>query len=537
MSSLHHTLASLDASLEDIASFHDQTRATQTARNELAPINKLPNEILALIFLYRRNSCYFISPGRNWRWTRGTLDVCSRWRSIGFSSPYLWNYVVVEEYSQLRPILKLLKRWSTPIDVEYLSWAQNTEETRAEALGALSKFLTRAATIVCRLSLPEVRVLMSKTPRDSFFVSKLWRLDIRVPASVDEVYPLLVPLLKRASNLRFLALADSRGKENTNVEAWQVNSMDLVVNFPTLFPKISSLELTGDYVAGFLASTDSNGFFFPQLRRLEFSHSLIDHVIDLLPRFQKPKGFKTFIIEQPFYRNPADLRGLAEVMTTFFSSSPHPVHFHDLECSVYDIGIEFYLRTSTNDTAGDKAEFLFVLRLLYIPNDSHHVVPAVLDGLNLDLIEKLTLGGQDFPQLTSQSWKFTETLQTLVLRDIETPFLLWASRSSAPNLNTLVIETTERPTDFPMALVMNLLYSSNGGEDAPRPLLVIKGNYPPAFKPSLLFNMGFVDEIEYQNGLDKWEATTEFTDQENSGQEDSYEEDSNEEDSDSGSVG
>ncbi|KAH8804051.1 hypothetical protein DL96DRAFT_1686652 [Flagelloscypha sp. PMI_526] len=406
-------------------------------------------------------------------------------------------------------------------------------EIPVEAFSALSGFMVRAATIYCRLSLPELRALISKSSHDPFSASTLWKLDITVPASADEVYPLLVPLLKRAPKLRFLALADSRRRKNANVEGWQVNPLDLVANFPTLLPELSSLELTGDYVAGFLASIDSDGFSFPHLRQLQLSHALKDHVINILTSFQRPKGFNSLIIDEPFYRIPADLRELAEAVTAFFSSSPHPVHFRDLGCSVYEIGTEFNLQTSVNEASSDEVEIFFALRLLDMYGfviEPDEVVPAVLDGLTLDLIEKVTIGGPDFPQLTRQSWKFNETLQTLVLRDIKTSFLDWTSYSPTPivypNLKTLVIETMERPTKIPKALRINLLSFGKGGEGGSQPLLVIKGDYLPAFDPRFLLNMGVVDRIQYHNGLDNCEVTTEFTDWEDSDQEGSDQEDS-----------
>ncbi|KAH8823874.1 hypothetical protein DL96DRAFT_1615748 [Flagelloscypha sp. PMI_526] len=186
---------------------------------------------------------------------------------------------------------------------------------------------------------------MSKTSHDSFSASKLSKLEISVYASADKVYPHLVPLLKRAPNLRFLTLADSRRRTNINPGDWQVKSMNLVVDFPTLFPNLSLLDLAGDYVSGFLASIDSGRFSFAHLSALQVSHSLMDHIIDLLTCFRRPEGFNTLIIEQPVYWDPADLGDLAAAVTAFFSSSPHPVHFRDLDCSVYYIGIEFTLKS------------------------------------------------------------------------------------------------------------------------------------------------------------------------------------------------
>ncbi|KAH8804060.1 hypothetical protein DL96DRAFT_1771876, partial [Flagelloscypha sp. PMI_526] len=217
---------------------------------------------------------------------------------------------------------------------------------------------------------------------------------------------------------------------------------------------------------------------------------------------------------RPFYEEE-HFNVLVEAVSSFFSSNPNPVQFHDLTCFANDestssmrenLFMDFVLRTSTNSTT--KGDVTFILQLMSMedfPIDSEEAIFTFLDCLTLEKIEKLTLEGYDI-QLPSQLWKFNETLQTLVLDNIERSFLDWASlpptSKNHPNFSTLVIRNEQSSADFPLDLVINLLSFCNRETGTPLPLLIVEGKYLPAFKPSVLLHLGVIERVEYKNGLE-----------------------------------
>ncbi|KAH8823875.1 hypothetical protein DL96DRAFT_1818626 [Flagelloscypha sp. PMI_526] len=514
--------ASLDTKLDEIASqiasLHEEARAIRTTRNGIAPINQLPTELLALIFHHRRDYCVSIKPKRNWRWTRGTLDVCTHWRNIGLASPHLWNYIIAESFARIEPILN---RWNLPFHVQWDSGEEQVEDLRA-----LGDHLSRAVTLDCSLNIQELRTLMSMTFSAFFCASYLQKLSIKVPESENHAYPHLVPLLKKAPNLRFIALIDTRIR-NTAPRYWSVDAMDSIPCFPALFPRLASLELAGDFTAGFSTGIDSQILSFPHLRCVQLSDSAAPDITKLLTCLCRSSGSTKLVIHRPVYATILELRDLVQAASAFFSySSSHELHFHELKCyadheNTEYVRIEFQLITSTVTATNNEEQLILRLPGMYdCPLDYEEEVSAVMDCIVLDEIEKLTLGGPDFPELSENSWKFNETLQTLILQNIQTSFLDWSaipfSARIHPNFTTLVLHDCRDSANFPIGLVVNLISFRNGGDGVPMPLMVIQGGQPTAFNPQVLCYLGIIEKIEYEDEfMEVWEeAEAEFTDHE-----------------------
>ncbi|KII85877.1 hypothetical protein PLICRDRAFT_299805 [Plicaturopsis crispa FD-325 SS-3] len=95
-------------------------RALRTKRNALAPIHRLPTELLSEIFVYAARA--------NWK---GLTSVCSHWRYISLKCPLLWSqllnpYHLRREWTEL--VLKRSK--NSPICLDLNGWLdQPTEST------------------------------------------------------------------------------------------------------------------------------------------------------------------------------------------------------------------------------------------------------------------------------------------------------------------------------------------------------------------------------------------------------------------------
>ncbi|TFK63841.1 hypothetical protein BDN72DRAFT_775422, partial [Pluteus cervinus] len=74
---------------QDINRLTEQIRALRSARNELAPISRLPMELLRNIFLLTRNSTRSPAGGVSL-----TLSWVSRkWREFALGIPHLWSTI------------------------------------------------------------------------------------------------------------------------------------------------------------------------------------------------------------------------------------------------------------------------------------------------------------------------------------------------------------------------------------------------------------------------------------------------------------
>ena len=77
--------------IDEIKSLEESTRALKSRRNTLAPISRLPFDILAIIFDFLSASAWN-KKAVHLEWIRVT-HVCRRWREAALDHPRFWSYV------------------------------------------------------------------------------------------------------------------------------------------------------------------------------------------------------------------------------------------------------------------------------------------------------------------------------------------------------------------------------------------------------------------------------------------------------------
>ena len=75
----------------EIKSLKASARILKSRRNDLAPISRLPPEIIATIFTFLSTSAWDVGY-YNPNWMRVT-HVCRRWREIALNYPHFWSYI------------------------------------------------------------------------------------------------------------------------------------------------------------------------------------------------------------------------------------------------------------------------------------------------------------------------------------------------------------------------------------------------------------------------------------------------------------
>jgi hypothetical protein len=97
-----------------VSSILEYQRRLRTRRNELAPISRLPNELLLVVFHFcvprLRSTDLEFSSGLEWHHVLSFSRVCNAWRTIALSASSLWTEPLFD-----RPRLAM----------ETLSWARN----------------------------------------------------------------------------------------------------------------------------------------------------------------------------------------------------------------------------------------------------------------------------------------------------------------------------------------------------------------------------------------------------------------------------
>ncbi|KAJ7471399.1 hypothetical protein B0H11DRAFT_1812095 [Mycena galericulata] len=160
-------------------------RALRTRRNSLAPISRLPTEILAAIL----ELCPTIEDDRphfrTRKFVRGVkiAHVCRRWRDVAMANPQFWTHIVL---SRPRWALEMLHRSrSAPlvVGVDLAAADSKTVAARDLVLGQLTRIRE------LRLCLPMFDRLPSPlfTPApilDTFYLWTFGRLDFIAPASL-----------------------------------------------------------------------------------------------------------------------------------------------------------------------------------------------------------------------------------------------------------------------------------------------------------------------------------------------------------------
>jgi hypothetical protein len=71
----------------------NEIRALKTRRNTLAPISRLPTELLSRIFITIAYSHFDSSNGTDLSWIYAVTAVCGHWRAIALECPGLWCFI------------------------------------------------------------------------------------------------------------------------------------------------------------------------------------------------------------------------------------------------------------------------------------------------------------------------------------------------------------------------------------------------------------------------------------------------------------
>jgi hypothetical protein len=85
--------------------------------HELASISSLPPEVLARIFRFTQQ-LYIRSSRRPLRWVKQTAHICSFWRDVALSDPYLWTYLPMLHRDQWNLYDMFLER-SRPLGITF----------------------------------------------------------------------------------------------------------------------------------------------------------------------------------------------------------------------------------------------------------------------------------------------------------------------------------------------------------------------------------------------------------------------------------
>ncbi|KAF5320069.1 hypothetical protein D9611_010343 [Ephemerocybe angulata] len=149
--------------------------------NSLAPISRLPPEILLLVFTH----C--LSPT-----TPGPLflgAICARWRALAWGTPLLWSKLVLRVSRLHAPAqLRLLEAWllragTLPLHIHILPWEDSDEATLASFRSLLEVLVSRApywGSIECDVLPPHCHDLLRVTAPGAIF-AQLKRVVFRPP--------------------------------------------------------------------------------------------------------------------------------------------------------------------------------------------------------------------------------------------------------------------------------------------------------------------------------------------------------------------
>ncbi|KAJ8519732.1 hypothetical protein ONZ45_g3331 [Pleurotus djamor] len=113
----------------EIKKYQEIIRGLHTRRNTHAAISKLPNELIAQIFL----ECSALNGGDDFTYTRCRLmSICTTWREIALATPQLWTFISLRRPQWLATSLHHSK--SAPLIVEYTKTQQTLDSDLVETL-------------------------------------------------------------------------------------------------------------------------------------------------------------------------------------------------------------------------------------------------------------------------------------------------------------------------------------------------------------------------------------------------------------------
>jgi hypothetical protein len=104
-----------------ITALESQVCELKRRRNHLAPIARLPPELLASVFIFYRNSCYSENPRKlyNLKWL-SIAAVCSYWRTTALGTESLWSYIDFADDRSDRGLTMFSRAGGTPLSLQVL---------------------------------------------------------------------------------------------------------------------------------------------------------------------------------------------------------------------------------------------------------------------------------------------------------------------------------------------------------------------------------------------------------------------------------
>ncbi|KAJ7776758.1 hypothetical protein DFH07DRAFT_951375 [Mycena maculata] len=200
-------IARIESQIRDLIRLRDRERGTiARLRIAIAPIHKLPAELLAEIFLLVANNGYGMTRWETINEVQVLTQVCAYWRQVAHTTPRLWIGAVDNrvEKTPTDNYLACTKGWlerSTPLPVPVYLEGQGNDD-----IGPLMEILANAVHrwSSAQFILPSLSVL-SRIPRDS--AKSLHTLRLR---SADTQNPARIATFSVAPQLRTLELTIRR---------------------------------------------------------------------------------------------------------------------------------------------------------------------------------------------------------------------------------------------------------------------------------------------------------------------------------------
>jgi hypothetical protein len=101
---------------DKISPLEESTRALKSSRNSLAPVSRLPPEILAVVFSFLPASAWDKKAGPL-AWMR-IAHVCGRWREVVLNDPFFWSHINFNELSPAGMAELLARAKTVPLHLE-----------------------------------------------------------------------------------------------------------------------------------------------------------------------------------------------------------------------------------------------------------------------------------------------------------------------------------------------------------------------------------------------------------------------------------
>ncbi|KAH8823828.1 hypothetical protein DL96DRAFT_1615570 [Flagelloscypha sp. PMI_526] len=510
MSSAATTLSSWDSRISDIeaqiAALHVEARNARRHRNAVLPINQLPNEILVLIFLQRRNSVLGSNSRGNWKWTRGCLNVCFHWRSLCLSTPQLWDHIITDKRE--RAVKAAMNLTQLPFQITWRGRCSIREPVR------LWQLLSRAASIEFKGEGHEFHNFMAPIKgryRGAIFSAPyLERIDFTVYEAASEVYDMITPLLQKAPKLRHISLVDRREEDDFGDTNDPVANSYSLSSFASSFPNLVHLCLCGEYVTGAVNGEDSLSMF-PHLRTLVLQWPTKNDSIRFLQltRSAIPISLR---IERIMISEREEIDELAKEASICLSSRG-PVQYRTLQLTVYNPPGSGFNKTPYIEihlAADSKDEFTISVSMLEDEDIEFFQVAlhSILKTFNTAMIDEVTFTRLGFLLFQQDIWAMLMNLsvKTLILDGIRGEFENQLSRkpgvqhASLPNLRTVILRNHLRIFFPVMSLIQFLICRRR--ETAPTVQLVIEGGHPGTFGLPGAFDLGVLLHLDHISSLE-----------------------------------